>query len=144
MGIILRHITCRSYHSTSFAILVTPYPPTGLDSARLALSIVSYILLSSSIIALIVSIILYCIAYKTFFKIEINIIYFNLALCMLLAFGLFVFGVEAGKSNFYFCNIVGFLLQYIWIALFVWKLCVAVYIFYKLFIGKLFTVIITI
>ena len=128
---------CKSYHFTSFAVFVTPYGATESPEVALALSIISYILISVSFISLIASLILFIAAGKAFFKVETNIVYFNYCISMLLATGMFLFGVESGRLNRSVCMLVAFLLHYTWLAVFTWTLCIGLLIMFKLVISKL-------
>ena len=127
---------CNTRHFTSFAVFVTPYEPTGSDEERIALSVVSYLVVGISFIALLISFILFLVASKKFFQIETNIIYFNYCLSMLLATGLFVFGIEAGTFNITVCKIVAFALHYLWLTVFTWTLCNGILVMFKLVISE--------
>ena len=127
---------CRTNHFTSFAVFVTPYKKeTGITDR--ILSILSYILVSISFISLIISLVLFIFAGKAFFKVETNIIYFNYCISLLIATGVFIFGIESGKFDRIVCMIVAFLLHYTWLAVFTWTLCIGILIMFKLVIGKL-------
>ena len=128
---------CRTNHFTSFAVFVTPYErETGtIDTI---LSILSYVLVSASFISLVISLLLFIFAGKAFFKVEANIIYFNYCISLLLATGVFLFGIQTGKFNRVVCMIVAFLLHYTWLAAFTWTLCIGILIMFKLVIGKLY------
>ena len=128
---------CYTDHLTSFAVFVTPRKLEGSEDLKRVASIISYVLVSISFIFLIISLILFLMSAKTFFKVEANIIYFNYALAMTLAFGLFLFGIETGTINHTLCVIIAFLLHYLWLAVFVWTLCNGILIIYKLTLGKL-------
>ena len=126
---------CRTNHFTSFAVFVTPYKrETGITNK--ILSILSYILVSISFISLIISLVLFIIAGKAFFKVETNIIYFNYCISLLIATGVFLFGIENGKFDRIVCTIVAFLLHYTWLAVFTWTLCIGILIMFKLVIGE--------
>ena len=130
-------VICRTNHFTSFAVFVTPYKRES-DITGKILSILSYVLVSISFISLIISLILFIIAGKAFFKVETNIIYFNYCISLLLATGVFLFGIQTGKFNRVVCMIVAFLLHYTWLAAFTWTLCIGILIMFKLVIGKLY------
>ena len=70
---------CDSDHFTSFAVFVTPRRLPDDNLSRIA-SIVSYVLVSISFTALVISLILFLLSGKNFFKVEANIIYFNYCL----------------------------------------------------------------
>ena len=126
----------KTTHFTSFAVFVTPNPIPTSKVERDLLNIFSYLLVSISFVFLLVSLILFIIAGRPYFKVEANILYFNYCLSMLLGTGLFLFGIESGTYDHIVCLIIGFLLHYIWLAVFTWTLCNGVYIIYKLLIGK--------
>ena len=126
---------CYTDHFTSFAVFVTPRQLPNDEFSRIA-SLVSYVLVSISLVALVVSLILFLISGKYFFKVEANIVYFNYCLAMTIAFGLFLFGIESGKFHIIACMTIAFLLHYIWLAVFIWTLCNGILIMYKLTIGE--------
>ena len=127
---------CYTDHFTSFAVFVSPRKLPNDEFSQIA-SLVSYVLVSISFVALVVSLVLFLISGKYFFKVEANIVYFNYCLAMALAFGLFLFGIESGKFHIIACITIAFLLHYIWLAVFVWTLCNGILIMYKLTIGEL-------
>ncbi|KAI6661354.1 hypothetical protein LOD99_10021 [Oopsacas minuta] len=129
---------CQSFHFTSFAVFVTPYD-TQADTAAVILDSFSYILVLVSFISLIISFILFCIAGKAFFKVETNIIYFNYCIAMLLATGIFLFGIDTGTFNRILCMIIAFMLHYTWLAVFTWTLCFGILIMFKLVISVMST-----
>ncbi|KAI6658157.1 Phosphatidylinositol phosphatase PTPRQ-like isoform X2, partial [Oopsacas minuta] len=130
---------CSTSHFTSFAVFVTPHDIPTSETEELVISIFSYLLVSISFIFLLISLILFFIAGKPFFKVEANIIYFNYCLSMLLATGLFLLGIESGTHNDFVCLIIGFLLHYIWLAVFTWTLCNGIFIIFKLVIAVMTT-----
>ncbi|KAI6658168.1 Adhesion G-protein coupled receptor D1-like isoform X2 [Oopsacas minuta] len=130
---------CSTSHFTSFAVFVTPHDIPTSETEELVISIFSYLLVSISFIFLLISLILFLIAGKPFFKVEANIIYFNYCLSMLLATGLFLLGIESGTHNDFVCLIIGFLLHYIWLAVFTWTLCNGIFIIFKLVIAVMTT-----
>ena len=121
---------CISPHLTSFAVFVTPHKNRV---NKMELSIISYVFVGISFLSLVVSLILFLYAGKPFFKRETNIIYFNYCLSMLLATGLFLFGIQVGTFDIVLCKAIAFLLHYSWLAVFSWTLCLTGYIIYKLF-----------
>ena len=133
-----RNLTfCYTNHLTSFAVFVTPRELKGSDDLKQIVSIVSYVIVSISFISLVVSLILFLLSAKNFFRVEANIVYFNYALAMTLAFGLFLFGIETGTIHRTACMVIAFLLHYIWLAVFTWTLCNGILIMYKLTLGKI-------
>ena len=101
------------------------------------MSIISYILLSSSLIALVLSILIFIVIGKEFFQVEMNIIYFNYALSLALAILTFIFGIQLTSIHPIACSVSVFLLHYFWLAVFSWSLCVSIEIIYLLWITSL-------
>ena len=126
---------CKSKHLTSFAVFVNPQstPSSILD---FALSIVSYIAIGISFLALVISLILFIVGGKAFFKKDTNIIYFNYCLSMLFATGTFGFGIQVGAYNIIACKVIAFLLHYSWLAVVTWTLCIGIATLHKLFLSK--------
>ncbi|KAI6657053.1 hypothetical protein LOD99_11205 [Oopsacas minuta] len=58
---------------------------------------------------------------------------------MLLATGLFLLGIESGTHNDFVCLIIGFLLHYIWLAVFTWTLCNGIFIIFLVVIAVMTT-----
>ncbi|KAI6659586.1 Neurotrypsin [Oopsacas minuta] len=108
-------------------------------TAILVLDVFSYILISISFISLIISLILFCIAGRAFFRVETNIIYFNYCIAMLLATGIFLFGIPTRKFNRGFCMSIAFVLHYTWLAVFTWTLCIGILIMFKFVISVMST-----
>ena len=128
---------CVSTHFTSFGVLIRSKPHPVEREESLALSIVSYVLLSASLIALIISIIIFIVNGKEFFQVEMNRIYFNYALALALAIFIFLFGIQATTIHPIACGASVFLLHYFWLAVFSWSLCVSIEIIYLLWITAL-------
>ena len=128
---------CESNHLTSFGILIRERDQEIGRGEELALSIISYILLSSSLIALILSILIFIVIGKEFFRVEMNIIYFNYALSLALAILTFIFGIQLTSIHPIACSVSVFLLHYFWLAVFSWSLCVSIEIIYLLWITSL-------
>ena len=129
---------CESTHLTSFGVLIRAKPQSGGGGGEdRALSSVSYVLLSVSLIALILSILIFIVNGKEFFKVEMNRIYFNYALSLALAIFVFIFGIEVAIIDPNACIAVAFLLHYFWLAVFSWSLCVSIEIIYLLWITSL-------
>lgn len=130
---------CRSNHLTSFAVLISRRAPAISELEKILSSSITYILLSASLICLVATFGIYFYAGKEFIKIEMNILYFNYLIALTLATALFIFGIETVYKYNIPCTIVALLLHYFWTAVFSWALCNGMYIFYKLWIGKLDT-----
>ena len=122
-------------HFTSFALFGTP---TAVVDWDFYLSIISYALSFISIVFLILSLLLFIFSSrKGFFKVEINILYFNLALALLIANGIFaLYGIRASVFPDLFCKILAGIIHYSWVTVFTWCLTFGIYIFYKLSCGK--------
>ena len=130
--------SCETMHLTSFGVLVRAQRVTILSEAEtLAISIVSYILLSISLIFLVVSLILFLISAKSFFKVETNILYFNYALSLALATSVFIFGIQSARNSFVGCSIVGLLMHYTWLSVFSWSFAISIFMIYVLYFGIL-------
>lgn len=128
-------VVCFPAHLTSFGVLVRSRDITTNAAETLALSIISYLLLSISFIFLIISIIFFLISFKKFFKVETNILYFNYAFSLLLATGVFIFGVQTAKDSPAGCSIVTFLMHYFWLSVFSWSFAISIFMVYILFFG---------
>ena len=128
-------IVCRPIHLTSFGVLVRSQDNNLTVAETLAISIISYILLSVSLIFLIVSIVLFLISSKKFFKVETNILYFNYAVSLALATSVFIFGIQTAKDSPGGCSIVTFLLHYLWLSVFSWSFAISIFMIYILFFG---------
>ena len=129
--------SCQTMHLTSFGVLVRARSIPLSESETLAISIISYILLSTSLIFLVVSIILFLISARSFFKVETNILYFNYALALILATSVFIFGIQSARNSHVGCSIVGFLLHYTWLSVFSWSSAISIFMIYILYFGKL-------
>ncbi|KAI6654278.1 G-protein coupled receptor [Oopsacas minuta] len=127
--------SCMPEHTTSFGVLIRAQEFFITPAETLALSIISYILLSISLIFLVVSIIFFLIAAKKFFKVEINILYFNYAFSMALATSVFIFGIQTARDSIAGCSIVAFLLHYFWLSVFSWSFAISIFMIYILYIG---------
>ena len=128
---------CESNHLTSFGVLIRERDQEIGRREEQALSFISYILLSSSLIALILSILIFIVIHKEFFQIEMNRIYFNYALSLALAILTFIFGIQLTSIHPIACSLSVFLLHYFWLAVFSWSLCVSIEIIYLLWITSL-------
>lgn len=133
-------VMCGLSHFSSFAVLVRPFSVSSNESSTIvsstqliAISIISYVLLSLSFLFLLASLFAYILAAKEFFKFDTNVAYFNLALALLFAIGSFLFGIQSAKNNYVGCYVVTILIHYSWLAAFSWNLCVGFLILYKLY-----------
>ena len=130
-------VVCLTSHLTSFAVLTLTRESTANEVETRALRIVSYILLSLSLIALLISLILFILSGRRFFDVEMNRMYFNYALALTLAISSFIFGVSLGVLNNIWCIISTILVHYFWLSVFTWGLCIAIYISYLMTLGVL-------
>ena len=128
-------VSCQPNHTTSFGVLIRSQEIQVSEAETLALSIISYLLLSVSLIFLVVSIILFLIASKKFFKVESNILYFNFAIAMALALSVFIFGIQTAKDSLIGCCIVAFFLHYFWLSVFSWSFGISLFMIYILYFG---------
>jgi hypothetical protein len=122
-------VQCSSTHLTSFAVLVDV---RGVKINPRALSVVSYIGLSISIICLIFTIIFFINLRKKLFTAVHNFIHLNLAISLLIGYLVFALGVELAASNKIGCKAVTALVQYFFLAAFSWMLCEGVMLYLML------------
>ena len=127
-------VACQTTHLTSFAVLTVA---ESTAANLLPLKIVSYILLSLSLISLLISLILFILSGRRFFDVEMNRMYFNYALALTLAISSFIFGVNLGVLNNIWCIISTILVHYFWLSVFTWGLSIAVLISYLMTLGVL-------
>ena len=125
-------VECVTDHFTSFGVLVRPFETQLTAEQNLALSVVTYIILSVSLVLLCVSLFLYVITYKTTFRVEANIIYCNYAVALSLATATFLFGIQTATNSYVGCFIVTVLMHYTWLCVFAWSLCIGILLFYKI------------
>jgi hypothetical protein len=116
-------IKCLTDHLTSFAVLVdvTGYT-SNIPEAR-ALSIVTYIGLTISVICLIATIIFFIVLpiYQRKFVV-LNFVHLNLSVCLLLAYIVFMSGIETAVGDKVACTIVAAILHYLFLSVFFWML----------------------
>ena len=130
-------VTCQISHLTSFAVLTLTRESTANEVETRALRVVSYILLSLSLISLFISLILFILSGRRFFDVEMNRMYFNYALALTLAISSFIFGVNLGVLNNIWCIISTILVHYFWLSVFTWGLSIAILISYLMTLGVL-------
>ena len=123
-------VVCPASHLTSFAVL-----EVERKTQNIALRIIAYVLLALSLIALCISLILFILSGARFFDVEMNRMYFNYALALLIAIATFIFGVNLGVLNNVLCIIVSVLVHYFWLAVFSWGLAIAILVTYMVTIG---------
>ena len=122
-------IVCSTNHVTSFAAIVR-FNRTVDRTEFLASKIVSFILVAFSFFALSISIILFCLAGRTFFLNLPNLVYFNYAIALLLGCACYVFLLPTAVLNDYYCVVAVFITQYTWIAVFAWSFCISIMLVY--------------
>ena len=118
-------ITCATNHLTSFAAIVR-FGRVTERAEDLASKIVSFILLSCSFLALSISLLIFCLIGKPFFRSLPNLIYFNYALALTLACGAFIFLLPTSVLNEHYCTVSSLFTQYTWIAVFSWSFCISI------------------
>ncbi|XP_065910885.1 adhesion G protein-coupled receptor L3-like isoform X2 [Dysidea avara] len=128
-------IRCNSSHLTSFAVLVDVdgSEPVGQNSPeKRALSIVSYIGCTISLICLLISIALLLIFRTSLLKGIHNFVHLNLAIALSLALTTFIAGIETAVDNEAACAAVAVLLHLFFTAAFTWMLCEGIMLYIKL------------
>ena len=128
--------SCNSSHLTSFAVLIRTRVVTETYLEKIIGSVFSYFFLCLSFIALIITLILYIVAGVEFIKVEMNILYLNYIIALLMAIGCYIVGIESVAQVDVLCTMVGLFLHYSWLSVFSWSLCNGILILYKLWIGK--------
>ena len=116
-------VACQTTHLTSFAVLTVA---ESTAANLLPLKIVSYILLSLSLIALLISLILFILSGKLFIEVEMNRMYLNFAVALTLGIFGFIFGVGLGVLNQVWCILITIFVHYFWLSVFTWEVCIAV------------------
>ena len=80
---------------------------------------------------------LYIVAGRDFIKVEINIIYFNYTIALLMAVGSLVVGIESVLQVTTLCIMGGVCFHYFWLSVFSWSLCDVLFILYRLWFSEL-------
>ena len=132
------HYECVTTHFTSFSVLIKPISNvngTSTTSAaeQLALSIVTYLLCSISLIALIASIVIFLLLGKELIKKDLYIVHLNFAISLSISLLFFVFGVQTARDNVVVCGIIAGVLHYSFLSVFSWSFCEAIQILYMLY-----------
>ena len=128
--------SCNSSHLTSFAVLIRTREIEESLTEKIIGSTFSYLFLCLSFIALIITLILYIVAGLDFIKVEMNILYLNYTIALLVAITSFIIGIESVREVKELCTMMGLLLHYSWLAVFSWSLCNGILILYRLWFGK--------
>ena len=118
-------IVCNTSHATPFTAIVS-FNRTISDTHYKVMQVFSFILLSLSFFALVLSLILFCLAGKPFFQSLPNLVYFNYAIALTLGCSCFLFLLTTGVLNEYYCVVAVFITQYSWIAVFAWSFCICI------------------
>ena len=126
-------------HFTSFVVFATFSPPASILDYYLALA--SYVLSGISVLCLVSSLFLFIFSGKKgFFKTEINILYFNLCIALLISNLLFIlYGLKPDVIGFgdLLCKIIAAVIHYSWVLVFSWCFGFAIYITLKINFGEL-------
>ncbi|XP_072050580.1 uncharacterized protein [Amphiura filiformis] len=120
-------VTCSCNHMTSFTVLMQLVEVPIPIAHQKALSYVTYIAISASVLCLVATIVLFVIC-----KLHKNIriaIHINLAVSLLLAQLLFVTGVTAKAKAA--CIAVAVMLHYLWLVVFMWMLMEGIHLYLK-------------
>lgn len=124
---------CKTNHLTNFAVLAGS-KSQNTNTERLALQIVSYILLAISLIFLLYSLFLFLYSAKKVFKVEGNIMYFNYGVALTVAISTFIVGAELHNLQPpvgpILCTIVSFFIHYVWLVVFTSSTALSILIFY--------------
>ncbi|XP_072023642.1 uncharacterized protein [Amphiura filiformis] len=120
-------VTCSCNHMTSFAVLMQLVEVPIPIAHQKALSYVTYIAISASVLCLVATIILFVIC--KLYKIIRIAIHINLAVSLLLAQLLFVTGVTAKAKVA--CIAVTVMLHYLWLVVFMWMLMEGIHLYLK-------------
>lgn len=120
---------CETYHLTSFAVLAGSTIRYS-DIELLLLKVITYALLIVSLIFLLTSLGALVYSSKLVFKIEANLLYFNLGLALTLAILTFIVGTELHQlSTPIPCFIVSLFIHYFWLTVFTSSSALAILIF---------------
>ncbi|XP_065903380.1 adhesion G protein-coupled receptor L3-like isoform X2 [Dysidea avara] len=119
-------VQCSTTHLTSFAVLVDV---SGENKPTEALSIVSYIGCTISIVCLLIAVCLLIVLSKKVFCQEQHFLHLNLSIALLFGLITFVSGIETASEYRTSCLIVAILLHYFFMAVFSWMLCEGILLF---------------
>jgi len=113
------HTICHCYHLTSFSVLMqyTPEPTPIVDTHELALSLITYIGISISLIALVLALMTFC--SFAFLRSNRNFAHTNLVLSLILAELLFVVGIDKTQYETG-CFVIAVFLHYLFLVAFCW------------------------
>ena len=131
-------ITCTTTHLTSFALLLSSHEPKGVNNT--IQRVLSYIVCSMSVLALLASLTCYAILYirtrnsnKNPFKNQDSIFIIHINLCIALLLGLLVFLFSSVASgDLIACTVVAAIQHYLWLTVFSWSLCEGIAIVWKI------------
>ncbi|XP_064386909.1 uncharacterized protein LOC135335369 isoform X2 [Halichondria panicea] len=117
-------VQCSSTHLTSFAVLVDLGGPKNSSLVeRKILDVVSYAGCSISVVCLIVAVIFFLAQGKQLFNKVHYFVHLNFSISLLLAFLVFIVGIDTAVGNRVGCAFVTALLHYLFLAVFCWMLC---------------------
>ncbi|XP_030838654.1 adhesion G protein-coupled receptor L3 [Strongylocentrotus purpuratus] len=123
--------TCSCGHTTSFAVLVQVVEFEISKADDLAMTILSYFGISLSILCLVIALFIFFTvgALRTS---ERNMIHRNLMIALLLAYVVFLGGIQYARVIPIMCTIVAALLHYLYLAVFGWMLIEGIHLYLML------------
>ncbi|XP_060764226.1 uncharacterized protein LOC132873038 [Neoarius graeffei] len=126
--------TCECNHTTSFSILMSPFPP-DTDNKKKALDIITYIGVGISMASLVLCLIIEIIIWKSVTKNETSymrhVSVVNIAVSLLIANICFIIGAAVVKKGVEPCSTVTFFMHFFYLALFFWMLLSALLLLYR-------------
>ena len=125
-------VQCVTNHLTTFAVLFTTSKREKTHIETMILRVLSYSILSMSLLFLFTSLIIFIIGWKKFFNSDISFLHFNHTLVLFLALACFTFGIETTSSVYWLCTGIAFSLHFLWTNVFMASLCIGILLLYKL------------
>ncbi|XP_071959444.1 adhesion G protein-coupled receptor E3-like [Antedon mediterranea] len=123
------HTTCHCYHLTSFSILLQATDVQIGDVNEAALSIITYVGLSLSLFALIITLIIMIVYFKRL-NYECTSIHINLVIALIIADSLFLFGIEQTDDK-NVCTGIAIFMHYFFLVVFMWMAVEAMHMYSK-------------
>ncbi|XP_064384244.1 uncharacterized protein LOC135333251 isoform X3 [Halichondria panicea] len=127
-------VQCVSTHLTSFAVLVDV--AGGLKNIHLdesiGLDVVSYIGCVFSILCLSVTVVFYLYQGKKLFKAVHFFVHLNLSISLLLAYTIFIIGIQTAAASTVGCIFIAAILHYLFLSAFCWMMCEGVMLYLML------------
>lgn len=121
---------CSCDHLTNFAVLMSPYRPTGITPE--ILTIITIVGCAISIFCLFVTIVVYGVLWR-YVKSDRSVVLVNLCVVLLLAYVVFLAGVSRTENEIA-CKVVSALLHYLFLVVFFLMLCEGLDIFISIVI----------